>query len=103
MAAEPDAKRPKTQPGTPPAERLRALLRRPGCHTLLGCYDCITAKAIERAGFEACFMSGYAVSASRLGMPDVGLCTFSEMVDTAANICRCVGDRVCVVGDGDTG
>mmetsp|Transcript_90101 Transcript_90101/g.289018 ORF Transcript_90101/g.289018 Transcript_90101/m.289018 type:complete len:350 (-) Transcript_90101:25-1074(-) len=86
-----------------PAGRLRALLRRDGCHVVPGCYDCITAKAIEEAGFDVCFMSGYAVSASRLGMPDVGLCTYSEMLESATNICRCIGDQVCVIGDGDTG
>mmetsp|Transcript_77891 Transcript_77891/g.225282 ORF Transcript_77891/g.225282 Transcript_77891/m.225282 type:complete len:344 (+) Transcript_77891:97-1128(+) len=86
-----------------PAGRLRSLLREQGCLTLLGCYDCVSAKAILGAGFKASFLSGYAVSASRLGMPDVGLATYSEMVETATNICRCVGEQLCIIGDGDTG
>jgi len=105
---EPEQKRPRVDQAnhTSPcaaARRLRELLKKPGCHVLLGCYDCITAKSIREAGFDACFMSGYAVSASRLGMPDVGLCTYSEMVECAANICQCIGESVCVIGDGDTG
>ena len=56
-----------------PAERLRALLDRPGILVMPGCHDAMSARLIQEAGFELGFMSGFAVSAARLGMPDTGL------------------------------
>jgi 2-methylisocitrate lyase-like PEP mutase family enzyme len=46
-------------------------------------------------------MSGFAVSAARLGMPDTGLISYAELVDQGANICRSVS--IPMIGDGDTG
>ena len=83
------------------ADRLRALLRRPGILTMPGCHDAISARLIEEAGFEIGFMSGFAVSASRLGMPDTGLISYGEMVEQGRNICRAVS--IPLIGDGDTG
>jgi 2-methylisocitrate lyase-like PEP mutase family enzyme len=66
-------------------------------------YDALGAKLVARSGaFECAFMSGYGVSLSRLGDPDVGLASFAEVVDAGAHICRAAGE-VPVVGDGDTG
>jgi 2-methylisocitrate lyase-like PEP mutase family enzyme len=56
---------------------------------------------IERAGFPFTFMSGFAVSASRIGAPDQGLISYGEMVDQGRNICAAVSFPV--IGDGDTG
>jgi 2-methylisocitrate lyase-like PEP mutase family enzyme len=83
------------------AEKLRQLLARQEILVLPGCYDALSAKLVERAGFSATFMSGFAVSATRLGMPDTGLISYSEMVDQGRNICSAVS--IPVVGDGDTG
>ena len=83
------------------ADRLRALLRRPGILIMPGCHDAMSARLIEEAGFEIGFMSGFAVSASRLGMPDTGLISYGEMVDQGRNICRAVS--IPLIGDGDTG
>src|SRR6476619_2137289 len=83
------------------ADRLRALLKRPGLLVMPGCHDAMSAKLIEEAGFEIGFMSGFAVSASRLGMPDTGLISYGELVDQGANICRAV--TIPMIGDGDTG
>ncbi|MEO2237588.1 MAG: isocitrate lyase/PEP mutase family protein, partial [Candidatus Poseidoniia archaeon] len=55
----------------------------------------------ERAGFPLTFMSGFAVSASRLGLPDSGLISYGEMVDQGRNICSAVA--IPVIGDADTG
>ena len=82
-------------------DRLRALLARPGLLTMCGCHDAMSARLIEEAGFELAFMSGFAVSASRLGMPDTGLISYGEMVDQGRNICRAVS--IPMIGDGDTG
>jgi 2-methylisocitrate lyase-like PEP mutase family enzyme len=84
-----------------PAERLRHRLRQPGLVIMPGCFDAMSARLIEEAGFQLAFMSGFAVSASRLGMPDTGLISYGELVDQGANVCRAVS--IPVIGDGDTG
>ena len=84
-----------------PAERLRALLQRPGILVMPGCHDAMSARLIEEAGFELGFMSGFAVSAARLGMPDTGLISYGELVDQGQNICHAVS--IPLIGDGDTG
>jgi 2-methylisocitrate lyase-like PEP mutase family enzyme len=87
--------------GVSPAARLRALLARPGLLVMPGCHDAMSARLIEEAGFELGFMSGFAVSAARLGMPDTGLISYAELADQAQNICRAVS--IPLIGDGDTG
>jgi 2-methylisocitrate lyase-like PEP mutase family enzyme len=84
-----------------PARRLRALLERPGILVMPGCHDAMSARLIEEAGFELGFMSGFAVSAARLGMPDTGLISYGELVDQGQNVCRAVS--IPLIGDGDTG
>ena len=84
-----------------PAARLRALLDRPGLLVMPGCHDAMSARLIEEAGFELGFMSGFAVSAARLGMPDTGLISYAELADQAQNICRAAS--IPFIGDGDTG
>jgi 2-methylisocitrate lyase-like PEP mutase family enzyme len=84
-----------------PADQLRLLLQRPGILVMPGCHDAISARLIEEAGFELGFMSGFAVSASRLGVPDTGLISYGEMVEQGQNICRAVS--IPLIGDGDTG
>ncbi len=83
------------------AEKLRTLLAESGALVLPGCYDALTARLIERAGYKAAFMGGFAVSAARLGAPDTGLISYAEMVDQGRNICAAVDFPV--IGDGDTG
>ena len=82
-------------------DALRALLAEPRCHVMPCCYDGLSARLIERAGFPLTFMSGFAVSATRLGLPDTGLISFGEMLDTGRNICSAVS--IPVIGDADTG
>ena len=83
------------------ADKLRTLLADPGVLVLPGCFDAMTAKLIERAGYPGAFMGGFAVSAARIGMPDTGLISYSEMLDQGRNICSAVDFPV--IGDGDTG
>ncbi len=66
-----------------------------------GIYDALTATLAEPAGFEALYLSGAAVAYTRLGRPDIGLTSVSEMTDTLALI----ADRVSVpvIIDADTG
>src|SRR2546421_3678728 len=82
------------------AARFRELLRRDGMVVAPGAYDCITARLIERAGFDAVYMTG-AGTAATLGYPDFGLVTMSEMVGNAGRIAAAV--RVPVIADADTG
>lgn len=65
-----------------------------------GAYDCLTANAIDRAGFNAAYMTGAGVSASH-GFPDYGLLTMSEMVAVAGRIARSLS--IPLIADGDTG
>jgi len=66
-----------------------------------GCYDALGARLIEEAGFSAAYMTGFGSAASRLGRPDVGLMTMTEMVDNARRIVEAVD--IPVVADADTG
>jgi len=84
-----------------PTERLRALLAEPGIIVMPSCFDALSARLIERTGFSATFMSGFAVSAARVGLPDTGLMSYAEIVDQGRNICSAVS--IPVIGDGDTG
>jgi len=81
--------------------RLRELLVGPDLVVMPCCFDALTARLIERAGFPLTFMSGFAVSAARLALPDTGLISFGEMVDSGRDICAAVD--IPVIGDGDTG
>src|SRR5579862_312165 len=90
------------EPPVTPAQRLRDILATPNVEVMPRCFDAISAKLVADAGFNVTFMSGFAVSAARLGMPDTGLISFSEMLDTLRNCCAAAG-KVPVIGDGDTG
>jgi 2-methylisocitrate lyase-like PEP mutase family enzyme len=85
-----------------PSERLRELLSEPNVEIMPGCYDALSAKLVADAGYKVGFMSGFAVSAARLGLPDTGLISFNEMLDSLRNCCVAAG-RMPLIGDGDTG
>lgn len=81
--------------------RLRALLAGDEIIVMPCCFDPLSAKLIEQEGFPLSFMSGFAASAARLGMPDTGLISYGEVIDQGRNICNAVD--IPVIGDGDTG
>jgi 2-methylisocitrate lyase-like PEP mutase family enzyme len=66
-----------------------------------GCYDAMSARVLERAGFPAVYMTGYGTSLALLGLPDAGLATMSEMHLNARYIANAV--RVPVIADSDNG
>jgi carboxyvinyl-carboxyphosphonate phosphorylmutase len=66
-----------------------------------GAHDVLTAKVIEKVGFNAVYMTGYGQAASLLGKPDVGLLTMTEMQDRARKFAAAVD--IPVIADGDTG
>lgn len=83
------------------AGQLRALLARGKIISMPCAYDAMTAKLIERAGFELTFMTGFGVSAAR-GYPDCQLVSYQEMLDSAFSICSSLRE-ICCIADGDTG
>jgi 2-methylisocitrate lyase-like PEP mutase family enzyme len=84
-----------------PAQRLRRALDGGKLLVMPCCFDALSARLIEAAGFPVTFMSGFAVSAARLGLPDTGLMSYGEMVAQARDICAAVS--IPVLADGDTG
>jgi 2-methylisocitrate lyase-like PEP mutase family enzyme len=80
---------------------LRTRLTAPEILIAPGVYDGLTATLAEQSGFEALYLSGAAVAYTRLGRPDIGLTSVSEMADTMALI----RDRTAlpVIIDADTG
>jgi len=82
-------------------EKLDRLMKREGIIVAPGCYDALTAKLIEKSGFEALYMTGAGVSMSTLGIPDVGLTTLSEMLTRVSQISQAVS--IPLIADGDTG
>ncbi|KAB1213373.1 2,3-dimethylmalate lyase [Morella rubra] len=85
----------------PPTKALRRLLDLPGVHQGPACFDALSAKLVERAGFQYCFTSGFSISAARLGLPDTGFISYGEMVDQGQQITQAVS--IPVIGDGDNG
>src|SRR5690349_18653979 len=86
---------------TPARQKLRELLARPGIIRSLGVHDAFTARVAEAAGLELAFLGGFGVSASLLGLPDLGFLTQTEMAEA---IRRTTGRTTLpVVADGDTG
>jgi 2-methylisocitrate lyase-like PEP mutase family enzyme len=80
---------------------LRMLLDRPEVLLVPGCFDALSARLIEAAGHEAVFCGGFSVAASRLGLPDVGLLSYGEMLDQLGNITAATS--LPVIADADTG
>lgn len=83
------------------AQLLRKLLQAPEPIQAPGAYDALSARLIERAGFPCVYMTGFGATASRLGMPDLGLMTQTEMTDQARSLTRAVS--IPVIADADTG
>jgi carboxyvinyl-carboxyphosphonate phosphorylmutase len=81
--------------------RLKALIQRPEIVLCPGVYDAYLARTVEQAGFEALYMTGAGVSHARLGVPDLGLVSFAEMVDHAYRIADAVD--IPLIADADTG
>lgn len=81
--------------------RLHELVERKQGLVVPGAYDCVSARLVERAGFQAVYMTGYGTSASRLGLPDLGFAGLAEMADHARNMASAVS--IPLIADADTG
>ena len=85
----------------PKATKLRELISSGVFLPMPCCFDALSGKMIEQAGFNLTFMSGFAASASRIGAPDLGLMSYGEVVDHARNITDAIS--IPLIADGDTG
>jgi methylisocitrate lyase len=85
------------------AKRSAALRRRlaEGVVTMPGAFNALSARMIERAGFEAMYLSGAVLANSVGGVPDVGMMTLTEARDHADHIARATS--VPILMDADTG
>jgi 2-methylisocitrate lyase-like PEP mutase family enzyme len=96
---------PMTENTRPPlmsaATRLRARFAEGGIVAAPGAPDALTARLVEKAGFDAVYMTGLGATAARVGQPDLSILTQTEMADHARAMVRAVG--IPVIADADTG
>ncbi len=83
------------------AVEFRKRLEEPGIIVLPGIYDGVGARVAQQVGFEGIYVTGNGLVASRIGKPDIGLATMSEMANWMRNIVSCV--EIPVVCDADNG
>ena len=83
------------------ATKLRAALKKPGALKIVGAHDALSARLIERAGFDGVWASGFAISASLKCIPDASFITSSEQLEIERNIAEAVS--IPVIADCDTG
>jgi methylisocitrate lyase len=87
-------------PELSPGERFRALLRQGECLGIPGAHNALAGLMAKRAGFQALYLSGAAMSAS-MGLPDLGIITVDDVCFFIRTCSRATGLPVLV--DGDTG
>ena len=87
-------------PSEPAGRRFRSLLERSSILQIPGTHNGMAAIQAKRAGFEACYLSGAAMTAS-MGLPDLGIITVDEVAFFIRQVVRAAGLPVLV--DGDTG
>ncbi|MEO8559688.1 MAG: oxaloacetate decarboxylase [Rhodospirillales bacterium] len=84
-----------------PTAKLRQLMKEPGVITAPGVADALNARLVRQHDFKAIYMTGAGTTAVRLGMPDVGLLTMTEMADNAQRIVEASG--LPLIADADNG
>lgn len=88
-------------PSPKKAAALRRLLKEEEILLAPGCFNALSARLVEQAGFKAIYVSGAAIAGNFLGYPDIGLTTMSELLENARNIVRVTS--LPVICDADTG
>ena len=81
--------------------KLKEIMARRAAVIVPGAANAMFARAIEDVGFEAVYVTGAGIANMRLGVPDIGLTTLSEVADTVANVADSVS--VPIIVDADTG
>jgi hypothetical protein len=84
------------------AKALRQQLADPTTHFVPACYDAMSARMIRDAGYPLTFLSGYQVSATRVGLPDTGYLTLTEMTSQVREVTTQLPGFPVIV-DADTG
>ncbi len=84
------------------SDDLRQRLKNGESVLMPGVWDPLSARIVASAGFSSAFLSGFAVSGTLLGRPDVGHLTQTEMADAARRVCGTTPELNVVV-DADTG
>ena len=82
-------------------KRLRELLSQPGCIVGPCAYDTISAKVIEKVGFDLISTSGYCMAGAMLASPDLGLVMFNEMMDAYQRMADATS--IPIIVDGESG
>ncbi|MBE1536570.1 isocitrate lyase/PEP mutase family protein [Actinomadura algeriensis] len=90
-----------SEPSPHPADLLRARLNTGAPVPAAGCHDALSARLAEAAGFTAVHLSGALVSATSLGLPDLGFAGASDMLDALRRVVA--GTGLPIVADADTG
>lgn len=80
--------------------RLRQLVESGRTTVAIGATDALSARLIERHGFECVYVGSYATAASRFGLPDTGLLTLNDMVEQARTVVDAVGLPVIADAEG---
>ncbi len=80
---------------------LRKLIRSKDFLLLPGCFNALSARLVEQAGFPAVYISGAGVASNFLGYPDIGLASMAEVLDNARNIAQVT--NIPAICDADTG
>jgi len=83
-----------------PRQTLKQLLKRDKLLVAPGCFDGLSARLVQEAGFEAAYLSGGAVARS-MGIPDIGLVTMSESIERAVQAVSAI--NIPIIADADTG
>ena len=84
------------------ARRLKSLLAPGHCLMAPGAYDGLSARIAAQVGFDAVYMTGFGVSGSTLGMPDIGLMSATEMADRARALVEAAAPTP-LIADADNG
>jgi len=82
------------------ASQLRELIR-DGCVAMPGVFNAATGRLVERAGFDAIYISGAGLCNATAGVPDIGLLTLTEVAQLAGYVAHAV--KIPCIVDGDTG
>jgi len=83
-----------------PRQTFKQLLKRNKLLVAPGCFDGLSARLVQEAGFEAAYLSGGAVARS-MGIPDIGLVTMSESIERAVQVVSAI--NIPIIADADTG
>ena len=83
-----------------PRQTLKQLLKRDKLLVAPGCFDGLSARLVQEAGFQAAYLSGGAVARS-MGIPDIGLVTMSESIERAVQVVSAI--NIPIIADADTG